>query len=319
MHLLPKDSNVVVINDVYGGTYRFFRKCAAPLGFGVLDVELSSDDFEETKAALQSAINCNTSLLWLESPTNPTLKICRIGPIVDYAKKLNPNIIVVVDNTFLTSYYQRPLDLGADIVVHSVSKYINGHSDVVMGIACTNIPELGHQLKVLQNSLGTIPDPHACWLACRGLQTFVIRMERISENALTIAQSLAAPAYSCWIKQVIYPGLKGHIGHEYLIEQQRLQGVKKIGFSGMIGIVLQTDDTDIVKKFAGACKIFTLAESLGGVESLLEVPALMTHASVAEEDRLKVGITNSLVRLSVGIENCHDLLADLVQAFHAVF
>jgi cystathionine gamma-lyase len=319
LHLLPRDSDIVMMNDVYGGTYRFFRQCAVPLGFSVRDLEVVHADDAALLAAIDAAVTPHTSLLWLESPSNPTLRLCPIAAVVARTRQRNPSVLCVVDNTFLTPCYQRPLDLGADFVVHSATKYLNGHSDVVLGIACTKRADLGARLRVLQNSLGTVPDPHACWLASRGLQTLPLRMMRISENAAAIASHLTAPALAPYVRSVIYPGLPQHSGHACLLAQQRLQGIRSIGFSGIIGLFLNTDNPAIVAAFVAACRVFTLAESLGGVESLIEVPARMTHASVHPDHRSALGISEALVRLSVGIEHVDDLVKDLDQALRVAF
>lgn len=308
-----------MINDVYGGTFRFFNSCAVPLGYKLACIDLSSPDLKEVYSLLETELSPETSLLWIESPTNPTLRICQIEPIIKYVKDREPNVICVVDNTFLTPVYQRPLELGADIVVHSVSKYLNGHSDVIMGVGCVNDDTLGLRLRTLQNSLGTIPDPFNCWLASRGLQTLILRMQRISDNALKISEWLSGPTCTQWVRAVYYPGLPSHPGHEALKKQQKAQGIAVPGFSGMISFVLNTDNLQKIKSFSAAGKIICLAESLGSVESLIEVPALMTHASVPAATRIKLGIKDSLIRLSVGIESVDDLIADLKQAFLKIF
>lgn len=250
-------------------------------------------------------------MIWLETPTNPTLKISDISAISLIAKQVKQakqNIILVVDNTFMTPYFQKPLDLGADIVVHSVTKYLNGHSDVVMGFACGKDEDLGHQLKYIQNGMGAVPSPFDSFLALRGLKTLHVRMERHQLNAMAIAKWLEAHDK---VEKVAYPGLESHLQHELAKKQMT-------GFGGMISFWLKETDKGInsVKRFIESLQIFALAESLGGVESLVEHPAIMTHASVPLENRIKLGISDNMIRLSVGIETLDDLISDLEQALN---
>lgn len=302
MDLFTPADHIVTGDDVYGGTNRFFRRVAMAQGFSVDFVDATN------VGAVVAALKKNTKLLWLETPTNPTLKVSDIAALAAAAHKHNPELIVVVDNTFLSPYFQRPLDLGADIVVHSVSKYINGHSDVVMGVLATKSEPLYTRLKFLQNAVGSIPAPFDCYMAHRGLKTLAIRMERHDANARRIAAFLEAHPK---VQRVAYPGLKSHPQHELATRQQS-------GYGGMITFWLKGDLAH-ARQFLEALKgPFTLAESLGGIESLIEHPAIMTHASVPAEQRAQLGISDSLVRVSVGIEDVEDIEHDLKQALEAV-
>eukprot|EP01099_Mayorella_cantabrigiensis_P000044 TRINITY_DN1024_c0_g1_i1.p1 TRINITY_DN1024_c0_g1~~TRINITY_DN1024_c0_g1_i1.p1 ORF type:complete len:297 (-),score=78.95 TRINITY_DN1024_c0_g1_i1:21-911(-) len=249
--------------------------------------------------------NPNTKIVWLETPTNPTLKIIDIKACAEKAR--NKNVITVVDNTFASPYFQKPLDLGADIVLHSISKYINGHSDVIMGCIVTNSDELHSKLRFLQNAMGPIPSPFDCWLAMRGVKTLAIRMREHEKNAIVVAQFLEKHPK---VKAVTFPGLPSHPQHELAKRQMS-------GFGGMITFYLKGGLKES-RQFLENTKLFILAESLGGVESLVEHPAIMTHASVPAEQRKVLGIDDSLIRLSVGIEDVEDLLADLTKALDAV-
>lgn len=291
VHMLERDDEVVVMDDVYGGTGRFFRNISQGPVYKFVDMT----DFENVK----NTITDKTRMIWLETPTNPTLKISDIKAI---SKRISDNIIFVVDNTFMSPYFQKPLDLGADLVMHSVTKYMNGHSDVVMGFVCGKDDDLYNRLKYIQNGMGAIPSPFDSFLALRGLKTLHVRMERHQYNALNIAKWLER--HSC-VDKVRYPGLESHPQHE-------LANSQMTGFGGMISFWLK-DGAD-VKKFIESLKIFTLAESLGGVESLVEHPAIMTHASVPIEHREFLDITDNMIRLSVGIETLDDLIDDLQQA-----
>lgn len=246
-------------------------------------------------------------MVWLETPTNPTLKVIDIQSIATAAHEVNPNIIVVVDNTFLSPYFQRPLDLGADVVLHSVSKYINGHSDVIGGIVVVKSDELNTRLRFLQNGVGAIQSPFDSFLAMRGVKTLAVRMKQHAENALAVAQYLEAHEK---VEKVLYPGLPSHPQHELAKKQQS-------GYGGMITFYVK-GDLENAKRFLENVKLFTLAESLGGVESLCEHPAIMTHASVPPDQRKVLGISDTLIRLSVGIEDIQDLIADLDNAFSRV-
>jgi cystathionine gamma-lyase len=242
-------------------------------------------------------------MVWIETPTNPTLKLVDIKAVADIVHQ-HPGVMLVVDNTFMSSYFQKPLSLGADIVVHSVTKYLNGHSDVVMGIAITNSKEVSEKIAFLQNSIGGVPSPFDCFMANRGLKTLHIRMQRHGENAMQVAKFLEA---SPLVESVIYPGLPSHPQYELARRQQS-------GFGGMVSFRIKKGTLEVSNAFLSNLKIFVLAESLGGIESLAELPVVMTHASVAPEQRAILGITESLIRISVGIEDVEDLIADLKQA-----
>jgi len=251
----------------------------------------------------EEAIKPNTAMVWIETPTNPTLKLVDLKGIAELAKKKNPNMIIVVDNTFASSYFQSPLELGADIVVHSLTKYMNGHSDVVMGAIMTSNENLFTRLKFLQNALGIVPSPFDCSLVNRSLKTLAIRMKEHMANGLKVAQALEKNPR---IEKILYPGLESHPQHELYKRQMK-------GFGGMISIYVKgglLETTSFLKEL----KIFSLAESLGGYESLIEHPAIMTHASVPKDQRDVLGIVDNLVRISVGLEDADDLIEDLNQA-----
>lgn len=302
LNLLKSGDHVVVIDDVYGGTNRFFNRVAT----NTMNITFSMTDLTKD-GALAAAITDKTKMLWIETPTNPTLKIADIKESAAIAKAKNKDIIVVVDNTFMSPYFQNPLSLGADIVVHSVTKYIGGHSDVVMGVLATNSDDLNTRLKFLQNSIGAIPSPFDCYMAQRGLKTLHIRMKEHASNALAVAAFLEAHPK---VEKVFYPGLKSHPQHALAQKQQK-------GFGGMVTFFLRGGLAES-RVFLENLKLFTLAESLGAVESLAEHPAIMTHASVPADQRAKLGISDSLIRLSVGIEDVNDLIGDLTAALNAV-
>jgi cystathionine gamma-synthase len=294
LRLLNPGDHVLASNDVYGGTYRLFEKVLARYGLSFTYVEMS--DLEQVRAGLRP----ETRLVWIETPTNPLLKLADIAAVSKLAKENRPDVLVAVDNTFASPYLQQPLLLGADISMHSSTKYLGGHSDVVGGALVTTQKDVYEQLKFLQNAIGAVPGPMDCWLTLRGIKTLAIRMERHSENAERIAQFLEQhPA----VEQVLYPGLPGHPGYEIARQQMR-------HFGGMISFVVK-GGLEAARQVAGGTKIFLLAESLGGVESLIEHPGVMTHASVAGSP---LEIAPGLVRISVGIEHIDDLLADLEQA-----
>ena len=295
MHLLKSGMHVVSGDDVYGGTYRLFTKTFRKMGLGFSFVDMT--DLDGFKSALQP----ETELVWLESPTNPMLKISDIRQICEIAHE--QNIPVVVDNTFMSPVFQNPLSLGADMVVHSTTKFINGHSDVVGGVVITNDDEIAANLRFLQNSMGAVPGPMDCWLVMRGVKTLGLRMRQHEANAREIARFLEGHSA---VEKVLYPGLGSHPQHE-------LAKAQMTGFGGMITFVLK-DGLEPARKLLERVKVFSLAESLGGVESLIEHPAIMTHASVPSEVRAELGISDGLVRLSVGIEDLRDLMADLEQA-----
>ena len=292
---LKAGDHVVCCDDVYGGTFRIFDKVFRNHGIDFTFVDLS--DLKKAEAAFKP----NTKLIWMETPTNPMLKILDIAALCQLAK--SKGALSVVDNTFMSSYFQKPLQLGADIVVHSVTKYMNGHSDVVGGILVTNSTELHTKLKFLQNAVGAVPAPMDCFLVMRGLKTLHVRMERHAQNAMAIARHLEKhPA----IQKVIYPGLESHPQHGIAKKQMS-------GFGGMITFFIKGGLPE-ARKFLEKVKLFTLAESLGGVESLIEHPAIMTHASIPAETRKELGIHDNLIRMSVGIEDLADLIGDLDQA-----
>ncbi|KAF3420221.1 hypothetical protein E2986_09866 [Frieseomelitta varia] len=296
--LLNAGDHIISGDDIYGGTNRFFQKCLCRQSNTITFVDMLDI------SNVTSNIKSNTKMVWLETPTNPLLKVIDIQGVVQAVKEKNPEIIVVVDNTFLTSYFQKPLNLGADIVLYSVTKYINGHSDVIMGAIITNRNDLRERLAFFQNAMGITPSPIDCFLVNRSIKTLKIRMQQHMENGLAVARFLES--HSCVDKNNILYNLPSHPQHEIALKQAS-------GHSGMVSFYLKGDSN----KFLKALKIFTLAESLGGYESLAELPSVMTHASVPEEDRKKLGINDQLIRLSVGLETKEDLLADLDQALKA--
>lgn len=295
LHLLKTGDHVISADDVYGGTFRLFNAVYAPLG-----IESSFVDLTQV-SELQKAIRPNTRLVWLESPTNPLLRILDIEALTKEAHARG--LLVVLDNTFASPYLQRPLEMGVDIVVHSSTKYLGGHSDVVGGVAVTNSEQLAERLHYFQNAVGSVPAPLDCFLLLRSTKTLAVRMERHCENAAAIASALEARKD---IESVTYPGLKSHPQYALATRQMRAPG-------GMITIVLK-GGLDRSRRFLERVHLFSLAESLGGVESLIEHPAIMTHASIPREIRESRGISDGLVRLSVGIEDVDDLLRDLVEA-----
>ncbi len=296
--LLEPGDEVISTNDLYGGTYRIFTKVFQPYGVSFKFVDCSEPE------RVLDLINEKTKMIWIETPTNPLLKVIDIKAISDIAK--GKGITVVVDNTFATPCLQTPLDLGADIVVHSVTKYLGGHSDVVMGALIVNNADLHEKLAFIQNSCGGIPSPHDCFLVLRGIKTLNLRMQRHCENAEGIAKYLGDHPK---VGKVIYPGFEDHPGHGIAKKQMS-------GYGGMVSFVLEEDNQDAVFGLLERLKLFTLAESLGGVESLAGHPATMTHASIPREERLKAGLPDGLIRLSVGIEDIEDLNADLEQALN---
>lgn len=299
LHILKKGDHIIAMDDMYGGTYRLFDKVLQNDGFEFSYVDLTVvENFAK-------AIKPNTKMVWLETPTNPTLKLTDIAAISAIAKQ--KNILVVVDNTFMSPYFQRPLELGADIVVHSATKYIGGHSDIVGGVAATSNPALAEKMAFLSNSMGSIQGAFDSFLALRSLKTLPLRMKAHAENAMAVAKFLETHPL---VEKVVYPGLKSHPQHELAKKQMS-------GFSGMITFFIK-GGLNASRKFLESVQVFALAESLGGVESLIEHPAIMTHASVPAEQRAKLGIDDSLIRLSVGVEDVDDLIGDLKQAFDQV-
>ncbi len=299
LHLLKQGDHVIAMDDMYGGTYRLFDKVLRNNGF-----EFSFLDLTHTENFVK-AIKPNTKMVWLETPTNPTLKLTDIAAIAAIAKQ--KNILVVVDNTFMSPYFQRPLELGADIVVHSATKYIGGHSDMVGGVAATSSQPIAERLAFLSNSMGGVQGAFDSFLALRSLKTLPLRMKAHAENAIKVAEYLQTHAL---VEKTVYPGLKSHPQFELAKKQMH-------GFGGMITFFIK-GGLAASKKFLESVQVFALAESLGGVESLIEHPAIMTHASVPAEQRKILGIDDSLIRLSVGVEDCDDLIADLKQAFEKV-
>ena len=293
--LLDADDHVICCDDVYGGTFRLFDKILKRYNLEFDFVDITSSQ------SLERYIKSNTKLIWLESPSNPLLKLVDIEAIANIAKKYN--ILVAVDNTFATPFFQKPLKLGADIVMHSTTKYLNGHSDVIGGALVTNDQYLYNKLQFLQNAVGAVPSPFDCFLVLRGIKTLAVRMERHAGNALKIAEFLESHPK---VRKVIYPGLKSHPQHELARKQMS-------GFAGIITFFIK-GGLEAARRFLEKVKIFSLAESLGGVESLIEHPAIMTHASLPKEVREKIGISDELIRVSVGIENVDDLIDDLKQA-----
>jgi cystathionine gamma-lyase len=297
LELLDSGSHIIAGDDLYGGTYRLFervRRKSAGLEFSYVD--------PSNLSAIEAAIKPNTRMLWVETPSNPLLKLADLSALATLAKK--HRILSVADNTFATPYIQRPLGHGFDIVVHSVTKYLNGHSDMIGGLAVVgDNAELIERLGFLQNAAGGILAPFDCFLALRGLKTLALRMERSSQNAAAVAQFLESRAD---VRKVLYPGSKKHPQHELAQRQMSTGG-------GMVSAILD-GGIEKARRFLERCELFTLAESLGGVESLVEHPGIMTHASIPRERRMEIGIDDGLVRLSVGVEDIRDLIGDLQNA-----
>ncbi len=296
MKLLRPGDEVLATDDLYGGSYRMFTKVFSHFGIKFRFVDMTN------AASLESAINENTKMLWLETPTNPLMRIIDIAAASAIARK--KNIKVVVDNTFASPYLQNPLDLGAHIVLHSVTKYISGHSDVIMGAVCTNDDVINEELAFIANSCGAVPGPMDCFLALRGVKTLHVRMERHCSNGRSVAEFLRSHSK---IDKLYWPGFPDHSNHSIAAKQMK-------DFGGMISFTLKGNSKDDAFRMASSTKVFSLAESLGGVESLIGHPASMTHASIPEDLREKSGVVNSLLRLSVGIEDVSDLIEDLRQA-----
>lgn len=293
--LLPGDE-VIVANDLYGGTYRIFTKIFANYGIKFHFIDMSNAE------NIRSFINDKTKMIWAETPTNPLLNIVDIAACAKIAKE--NNLTFVVDNTFASPYLQNPLDHGADIVLHSATKYLGGHSDVVHGALIMNDAGLEERLRFIQNSCGAVPGPHDAWLVLRGIKTLHVRMQRHCENGEAIAKWLRS---NDKVGKVIWCGFEDHPNHEVAKRQMR-------GFGGMISFTLKNDSIDAANEVLKRTELFSLAESLGGVESLIGHPATMTHASIPREDRIKNGLVDSLIRLSVGIEDVDDLIKDLENA-----
>lgn len=294
--LLGPGDEVICGNDMYGGTYRLFTKVFEKFGIKFHYVDMHSVD------NISKYINSNTKLIWLETPTNPLMNICDIEAVSALAKK--QNILVCVDNTFASPYLQNPLDLGADIVMHSVTKYLGGHSDVIQGCLVMNDADLREKLYFLQKSCGAVPGPMDCFLVLRGIKTLGVRMKAHCENGKIIANWLRNHPK---VAKVYWPGFEDHPGYAIAKKQMR-------DFGGMISFELKNDSVEEAKRVLSSTHLFSLAESLGGVESLINHPASMTHASIPREERIKNGLSDSLIRLSVGIEDADDLIEDLKKA-----
>ena len=298
--MLKPGDEVVSTNDLYGGTYRLFRTIFEPLGIKFHFMAMEKAD------SISAVVNENTRLIWVETPTNPMMNINDIKGISTIAKK--HGALLVVDNTFATPYLQRPLDLGADIVMHSATKYLGGHSDVVLGLLAVKDKELADKLYYIQNSSGAVCGPMDSFLVLRGIKTLHVRMQRHCENGKAIAHFLKGHAK---VDKVYWPGFEDHPNHQVAKEQMK-------DFGGMISFTVKSGTLEDTVKVVSALRVFTLAESLGGVESLAGHPASMTHASIPKEEREKTGVVDSLIRLSVGIEDIDDLKADLDQALNSL-
>lgn len=296
MKLLSPGDEVISTNDLYGGSYRLFTKIYERYGIKFHFIPMTD------VRNIEKYINSKTRLVWIETPTNPMMNIIDIKTASAIAGA--NNVTVCVDNTFASPYLQNPLDLGADLVMHSVTKYLGGHSDVVMGAIVTNNESLYEQLKFIQNSAGAVPGPQDCFLVLRGVKTLHLRMERHCENGKKIVDFLLNHPK---VDKVYYPGIPSHPNHQIAKEQMR-------GFGGMLSFTLKGDKMEDALKVLSGTKLFSLAESLGGVESLIGHPATMTHASIPREERIKNGLADTLIRLSVGVEDADDLIEDLKQA-----
>ncbi len=299
MHLLKTGDHVISGDDVYGGTYRLFQNVLSAFGLEFTFLRLND------RERIEEAIKPNTRMLWLETPSNPLLNIVDIEMVVDIAKR--HKLLTVIDNTFATPYFLRPIEYGVDLVVHSTTKYLNGHCDVVGGAVVTTTDELTQRVQFLLNAMGTCASPFDCWLVLRGIETLPVRMKQHEENALAVTNYLKRHPK---VKRVLYPGLESHPGHEIAKRQMK-------GFGGVVSLELR-GGIEGVNTFLRKLKTFSLAESLGGVASLAEHPATMSHASMPEDYREKVGITDELIRLSVGLENVDDLTEDLEQALEGL-
>lgn len=298
MHLLDAGDHVVVSDDVYGGTFRIFDKVFKRQGLSFSWVDMTNPE------NIEKAITPKTKLIWVETPTNPMLKLIDLARAAEIAKK--HKLLSVCDNTFMTPYFQKPIDFGFDVVMHSTTKYLNGHSDVVGGFVCTNDKALADRIYFHQNAVGGVAGPMDSFLVLRGVKTLHVRMQRHAENATKIVDFLSKHPK---VARVGYPGLTSHPQHELAKRQMK-------GFGGMMTFDMK-GGLEAARRFLKTVKIFACAESLGGVESLIEHPAIMTHASIPKENREKLGITDGFIRLSVGIEDANDLIDDLKQAFEA--
>lgn len=296
LELLPANSHIIASDDLYGGTHRLFTQLKNKTSL----LELSQIDFDKSQD-LSPYIQKNTKMLWLETPSNPMLKLVDIKKLCIEAKK--HNLLVVVDNTFATPYLQQPLNLGADIIIHSSTKYLNGHSDIISGAVICKDEALSEKMAFIQNTCGAIAAPFDAYMILRSLKTLSVRMKQHCENAMELANWLKSQP---WVDTIYYPGLENHQGHTIAKKQMK-------AFGGMISLKLKAN-LQTTSAFLSACKLFALAESLGGVESLIEHPAIMTHAAIPKENRQALGISDSFIRLSVGIEDIKDLKNDLLQA-----
>ncbi|TMQ58607.1 MAG: PLP-dependent transferase [Candidatus Eisenbacteria bacterium] len=297
-YLLRSGDHVVASNNMYGGTYRLFEKVLA--SYGLTFTYVNTGDLKATDAAFRP----HTRMLFVETPTNPSMIVSDLGALAELAR--SRKALLTVDNTFMTPYFQRPIELGAHLVVHSTTKYLNGHSDMIGGVVVSNEQAASERLQFVQNAAGAVPGPFDCWLCLRGIKTLALRMERHNQSASAIAEWLAGQSK---LKRVFYPGLKSHPGHE-------LHKRQASGFGGMIAF--DTGSLERGAAFLRRTRLFALAESLGGVESLISHPATMTHASVPKSERESVGLTDGLVRISVGIEDLDDLIRDLDGALSAL-
>lgn len=300
LKLLNPGDEVIAVDDLYGGSYRMFTRL-----FEKYQLKFTFIGFDNVEQ-LEEVITDKTKLIWLETPTNPLMKLVDIKMVADTVK--GKDILVAVDNTFATPYIQKPLDLGADIVMHSATKYLGGHSDVIAGALIAKDPELGEKLHFIQFASGGILGPHDSYLVLRGIKTLALRMQRHSDNGFEVAKYLETHSL---VDKIYYPGLSSHPQYDLATRQMT-------EFGGMVSFTFKSGKKEDAVKFLENIKVFTLAESLGGVESLANLPALMTHASIPEDKRAALGITDDLVRLSVGIEDAEDLIADLEQAFNSI-
>ena len=298
IHLLQVGDHVISGDDVYGGTYRLFQDVMPNFGLEFTFLRMDS------RQKIEAAIKPNTRMIWMETPSNPLLNIVDVEMVADIARKRN--ILTAIDNTFATPYLLRPIEYGIDLVVHSTTKYLNGHCDVVGGAVVTTTDELTERVQFLLNAMGTCASPFDCWLVLRGIETLPVRMRQHNENAAAVANYLKEHPS---VKKVFYPGFESHPGHEIAKRQMK-------GFGGMVSMELK-GGTDKVDSFLRGIEVFALAESLGGVSSLAEHPATMSHASMPEEHRGEVGITDELIRLSIGLENIDDLIDDLRRALES--
>ena len=299
MNLINPNEHVIVSDDVYGGTYRLFEQVLRKYELDFTYVDSTNEN------NVKEAIKDNTKMVWIESPTNPLLKISDIKKIAKITKK--HNILLVVDSTFLTPYFFRPLELGADIVIQSTTKYISGHNNIIGGAIITSIKEIYEKMKFIQKAVGAVSSPFDCWLTLLGIKTLAIRMERHNSNGIRVAEFLSSNKK---IRRVIYPGLKNHPGHKIAKDQMT-------GFGGMISFELNGGiETGI--KLMNNVRLCSLAESLGATETMITHPTSMTHSDIPRDVRLKIGITDSLVRLSVGLEHVNDIIDDLKQALNKI-